>query len=527
MELPISKSEPLFVVGPNGVGKSGLMYTLAKQNPYSTLRIAAHRQTWMESNAVPFSPAQKAENSEVMRSIDAQPNARWMIWNPQIRTGVVISDLIDADNELSRKVRATLATGDTEGAKKMALELPPLSTINEIFAASGMPIELSIAADSSIVASKNGGAPYSIAALSDGERAALLIAGMVLTARPGLFILVDEPERHLHASIVTPLLLQLFAKRPDCAFVVSTHELALPISSPKARTVLVRDSVAQGEVISKWDLDILEPGAQIDDATKLAILGARRKILFIEGDAQSLDKPLYQLLFPGVTIFPRSTSFDVQHAVYSVRDSAAQIWVQAFGIVDKDQLTAEKIAALEAKGVFPLSVYSVEALYYNPRIIEALAKRQASVIDADADQMVAAAKASFIAAVEAKLDHMAARMSEQIVKDQVSLGMLDWKRILNGENVAITVDAQSHLEGERKTLRDWLAAGDMEQIVKRYPIRESQAIQGITAALQFKNRGLYEAAARKLVTEDGEIKAFLLGMMGALPAAIAQDSTKS
>ena len=89
-----------------------------------------------------------------------------------------------------------------------------------------------------VVASRNGSTPYSVAELSDGERNAFLIAADILTAGTGTLLLIDEPERHLHRSIISPLLSLLFAKRKDCFFVVSTHEVMLPLDNPAAQTLL-------------------------------------------------------------------------------------------------------------------------------------------------------------------------------------------------------------------------------------------------------------------------------------------------
>ena len=291
------------------------------------------------------------------------------------------------------------------------------------------------------------------------------------------------------------------------------------MSCPSSRTVLVRNSKSTNDDINSWDIDVLEPGVEIDDATKQAIVGSRRKMLFIEGTQNSLDKPLYEILFPGVTIFPRASCRDVEHAVTSVRDTGAVAWVHAYGIVDQDQLTPDKKIALEARGVFPLSVYSVEALYYSPLIVEAIAKRQCAIIGGDPGQMVAAAWAHLIAVISPDVDRLAARMTEQAVKDQISLGMPDWKKIQAGENVSITVDAQALYQEERERLQAWLDARDVGSIIARYPIRETMALAVIVRNLEFKSRAQYEAAVRKLVIDDATIKATLMGFFGDLPTS--------
>lgn len=521
LQLPVSSSAPLFVVGPNGAGKSGLISTLFRLNHADAVRISAHRQTWMESNAVPFSPQDKIRNEQNARGQDSQPDARWKEWNAAVRSGLVIADLIESDNKLSRQLADAYRSGNEAEAVKLSAEPQPLAEITELFAGSGIPIKLAIGENSTITASKNGGTPYSIALLSDGERAALLIAGTVLTAKKGALILVDEPERHLHASIVTPLLLQLFGKRPDCNFVVSTHELSLPVGMPTAKTVLVRDSKSTGDDVTAWDLDVLEPGVEVDDATKEAIIGSRRKMLFIEGTSNSLDKPLYELLFPGVSIFPRQSCRDVEHAVVSVRDAEAVTWVQAFGIVDQDQISPAQRSSFIEKGIFPLSVYSVESLYYSPAIIAAVAQRQCAVVGEDPAHMVQTACANLVAAIASEVDRLAARMTEQAVKDKIGIQMPDWKAIQRGDNINITVDAQAMYLAEKAQLQSWIAAKDVEKIVGRYPIRETMALAAVVNALQFKSRGQYEAAVRKLVSDNESIRVTLIEHFGGLVAALA------
>jgi len=181
IDLPISKSAPLFIVGPNGTGKSGLMHRLYVSNKDNAVRISAHRQTWMASNAVPFAPSEKIQNEQNIKNNDTTPKSRWIDYNSGARSGLVIADLIDADNAISRNARKALTDEKIKEAQKIAAKLPPLDIISNLFSESGIPINLNITDDSTIVASKNGSIEYSIASLSDGERAALLIAGTILT----------------------------------------------------------------------------------------------------------------------------------------------------------------------------------------------------------------------------------------------------------------------------------------------------------------------------------------------------------
>ena len=141
---------------------------------------------------------------------------------------------------LARSIADLVRGGRLKAAQDKARAPSPIQTVNELLQLSNLPITISVEKQQKIVASRNGSPAYSVAELSDGERNAFLIASDVLTAEPGTLLLIDEPERHLHRSIISPLLSLLFEKRTDCAFVVSTHEVMLPVDNPGARTLLVR-----------------------------------------------------------------------------------------------------------------------------------------------------------------------------------------------------------------------------------------------------------------------------------------------
>ena len=81
-------------------------------------------------------------------------------------------------------------------------------------------------------------------------------------------------------------------------------------------------SLHQDENCSKsWTGDFLSPEAPTHGELKRDILGARQKIIFVEGTASSLDGPLYILLFPQVSVIPKDSCRDVGQTVRSLRDA--------------------------------------------------------------------------------------------------------------------------------------------------------------------------------------------------------------
>jgi ATPase subunit of ABC transporter with duplicated ATPase domains len=120
-----------------------------------------------------------------------------------MRPNLAIFELLDAENVRARKITAAVDEDNLGLAKQLSRADAPIKIINELLTLSALPIEISVEKNEQIFASKSGSTPYSVAELSDGERNALLIAADVLTAQPGTIFFIDEPERHLHRSIIS------------------------------------------------------------------------------------------------------------------------------------------------------------------------------------------------------------------------------------------------------------------------------------------------------------------------------------
>ncbi len=384
-----------------------------------------------------------------------------------------------------------------------------------------MPIQISVHEIDQVVASKSAGSPYSIAQLSDGERNALLVAADVLTVRSGTLVLIDEPERHLHRSIISPLLTLLFEKRRDCAFVVSTHEVMLPLDNPLARILLLRECIYSGNDVSAWEADLVGPNAEVDDDIRRDILGGRRKLLFVEGEEHSLDKPLYSLIFPNVSIIARSSCREVENAVTGIRSANDLHWLHAFGVIDNDGRTATNISDLKARGVYALSVFSVESIYYSTEIQKRVAERHAAIIGGDAAARLADAKSAAISAVTTQVQRLSERIVEKTIRENVVSQLPGQTQIAAGAPVNISVDVAALVAAECARLQTNLASENLSEIIRRYPVRETSALADIARKLGFQNREQYESAVRELLMDDPEPLDVVKGFFETLPNDIA------
>jgi len=240
LTLTVEVGQMLFILGANGTGKSSLMQAFALASGEKTRRITAHRQTWFRSGSPEFTGMQRAKHQRSILHHDQQASARWMDEYSEQRAQMAIYDLVNSENVRAREITRAFDAKKMDEVAKHAAKDSAFTTLNRFLRLANLDIVVSVEVNDEITATRNGSKPYSIARLSDGERNAILIAANVLTVPEGTLLLIDELERHLHRSIVSPLLSLLLKERPDCAFIVSTHEPSLPVDNPGSRALLTR-----------------------------------------------------------------------------------------------------------------------------------------------------------------------------------------------------------------------------------------------------------------------------------------------
>ena len=418
----------------------------------------------------------------------------------------MLFDLTAMDDDQARRIRDLQYARDAEEIEKIIkCERPIFERINDLMYMAGLRVAIENSKGGEIVARhREATEPYSMAQLSDGERNAVILAANVFTVAQGIVLLIDEPERHLHRSIIEPLLSALFAERPDCPFVISTHEVGLPLANPEAPVLVVRSCSWNGDGAEAWDAKLLEVGADLPEDVKRAILGSRRRILFVEGTPNGLDELIYSALFPNISIIPIGYCDRVIDAVTGLRNSVELHDVEAFGLMDADNRSDDEIGELSQKGIYALNCYSVESVYYCSDAIWAVARRQAESLDENVDELIRRAQGGALAALKKKgqSETLAARRCERMVRQQVQLPT--WKSILDNELCFVEVDTSTLHQEELKICNELLSVDDLEGIVARYPIRNTEAIEAIVKPLRL-NRETYRKTLLSRIRQDPEL----------------------
>ena len=514
----------MFVLGANGTGKSTLMHRLYSNNSGNARWISAHRQTWFESSMPELSSRSRWDTQRNLQQTDMQPQARWMDYAGSTRPNIAMFDLIQKQNLQDREIASAVRGGEPGKAHKLAQENKnPLETLNEMLTFANLPISVSLGDNDEVLATRNNCEPYSIAEASDGERNVILITAEVLTVSPGTLILIDEPERHLHRSIISPLLNGLFSERKDCTFVISTHDVNLALDNATSQVLLMRGCTYQGKTpqVLNWDADLVESYNAIDEELNKQILGSRRDVIFVEGETSSLDLPLYSLIFPDVSVIPKGSRKNVEDAVGSIRASEQLHWIRAYGIVDSDGQEKDQVEQFFETGVYPIDPYSVESIYYDLKIQGEVAKRRTNITGDDVSSRLEPARTAAIKAIKENVGNLSKRTAERKLREDIFKHLPTSKSSPFEGPLVINLDAPAILEQERQSLEKALAANDLEAIISRYPVRETPALARIATQLGFDNRKEYEKAVLQLLKEDEEMLGYVRGLLGSLPSHIA------
>ena len=210
---------------------------------------------------------------------------------------------------------------------------------------------------------------YTFNELSDGEKAIFYFIGHILTAQENSYIIIDEPENHLHPAICNEIWDRLEEERRDCKFIYITHNLSF--ATGRNATILWNKKFVPPY---NWDVEIFPQNSIIPNQLFLEILGSRKTVCFCEGDYTSLDYRLYSTLFPNLNIIPVNGHREVISYVDAInkiesKDPMYDYLPKAIGIVDGDYYNLEQKEAWKKKRVFPLSINEVENILVDESLL--------------------------------------------------------------------------------------------------------------------------------------------------------------
>jgi D-ribose pyranose/furanose isomerase RbsD len=196
--------------------------------------------------------------------------------------------------------------------------------------------------------------------------------GQALVAEVNSLIIFDEPELHVHRSIMAKLWDEIEAARPDCALLLITHDLDFATSRVAQKYV-----IREYNPTPAWNIEEVPQDSGFDEELVTLILGSRKPILFVEGAESSLDKAIYRCCFPDWTVVPKGSCANVIHSVVTMRRNESLTRIMCSGIVDADDYNQEDIQYRLNLGIATLPVSEIENIILLPSVSRAIAESEA------------------------------------------------------------------------------------------------------------------------------------------------------
>ena len=388
-QLPISKTaenpegiehrateqNSLIIIGANGSGKSRLGAWMEDKDLKNVHRVSGQRALNFAKH-IPVKSEQTASNKLLYGVEDKQPGSklsRWGFSHDLKRPEYTTHELNDCDDVLAllfaRHVsKSTEFMDKARQAQIEHKEMPRvedseldvlINTWNKIMSHRQIVLK-----DYQVVIKFGVDTEYAGTEMSDGEKAILYLMAQCLCVPSGHTIIIDEPEIHMHHSIMNKLWTEMEKVRPDCLFIYITHDTTFAANHKASDKIWVKSF--DGDA---WEYEYVPKESALSQQLMMDILGARRKVLFVEGTDSSWDVAVYSEFFSKYYVVPCGSCSNVVQNVRAMRSEPQLHHLDCFGLIDRDYRTDDEIRALEQDKVFVIGVAEVENLFCTDGIL--------------------------------------------------------------------------------------------------------------------------------------------------------------
>jgi hypothetical protein len=377
--VEVTHNGSVVIVGANGSGKSRLGAWIEKYPVESTIvhRIAAQRALDLPEYAVVKSLEQSLNDLIWGHEQSQYANLAYKLshrWGGRPETflqndfGKVLSTLFARSADRNRK--------HTEQTRLTQQYVPvpdaPIDTLLRLWDEILPHRRISLEDGKVSVTDDVHGKEYHGKEMSDGERVALYLMGQCLCAPPGSILVIDEPDLHLHTSIMQPLWDKLEESQKDCLFVYITHDLEFASTRVSTTNIWVKDYDGGNH----WNWEVVPEIDEFPESLLLELLGNRRTVVFVEGEKGGKDHSIYQSIYRNYTVVPRNGCQRVIESVRALRLNSSFHHVQVVGLIDRDYRTDEEINGLVDSGIYCIDVAEIENILLNEDTLRLVASNQ-------------------------------------------------------------------------------------------------------------------------------------------------------
>lgn len=368
----INNKQSITIVGANGSGKTRLSVWIEKNNTDKNVhRISAQKSLSMPESVRPSSMEKANEeflyggiaNDKEWNKTYGKLNHRW---NSKPET-YLLNDfdklmqlLFTEDYQKSREYREEHRELQNKEFDNETILDKTKCIFEELLPHRKLKIDAGC-----IKAGTNSISYYNGSEMSDGERQIFYFIASVYAIPQNSIIIIDEPENHLHNSILSKLWNSLEKSRKDCLFIYITHNLDFAVSRINSQLIWVKSYLGNED----WEFELIEDNS-IPESLQIQVLGNRQNVLFVEGDSNSYDVKLYNILFGCYNIIPVEGCAKVIQYTTSINENPQLNYISAKGIIDKDRRNDLQINNYREKNIYIPKVTEIENIFLLPQIIK-------------------------------------------------------------------------------------------------------------------------------------------------------------
>jgi len=515
IQLPIKKGQPnsnptiefnqLVVIGANGSGKTRFGSNIEKRYNQVTHRISAQKSLSMPefvgTKAIEIAEAEFLYGGWDNSNSDWIKTDGWLHY----RWGNNLNTFLLNDYE---KLMVLLHTEEYEqslnfkevGGDKPITKLDKIQKIWEIV----LP-HRKLRKKAGIIETYPTGQEansYNASQMSDGERVIFYLIGEVVCAPLNSIIIIDEPEMHIHRSLVKNLFDLIEIERPDCSFVYLTHDIDFAFTRQNAVKIWTKSY--ENEV---WDYEILEEETPIPEQLYLEVLGSRKPIIFLEGESSSIDYELYEQVFSEFTIKPLGSCEKVIQTVKSFNEQNTFHHLNSYGIIDRDRRPQSDLIKLNSKDIWVLDVAEAENLLLEENIVKAIA----SHMGRNAEEVFQQVKENLVEFFSTQIEAQILLHFKEILR-RTYLGLTNFSSkeissvISEIDTTFTTIDKQKIYNDTRTEFETVIAEKDYNAILRLFNLKNALIPQSKVCDLTgIKNKEEYLKLVISLLKRNDEI----------------------
>lgn len=375
-KVRIQSNDNFVIVGANGSGKSHLGAMIERNNTNKVLRISAQRalsvpdrvnvrdfeSTW---NEVFYGNATHRDKGQKWGYDSSEYTIR-LVNDYEKVLAAVFSSQNDEEHAFFNQSRDIIHQKDVVKSVPDRITDRIIAIWNEVFP------QRQIVFETAKVKAFDQGREYQAKFMSDGERVALYLIAQCLLAPRDITIVIDEPEIHLHKTIMTRLWDTIERYCEDKCLVYITHDLDFAASRKEATKIWVK--AYHGE--NTLDFELLPTDENIPEDLMIAVIGNRKPVLFVEGEKTSYDFQLYQQVYADKYIVSAHNCIKVIELTKAFNNERIRNIhrLDVKGLIDRDYLSQSEIDAYAQFGIATLNVAEVENLYLLEPILRIVAE---------------------------------------------------------------------------------------------------------------------------------------------------------